>query len=284
MMSQNSEKLYLSPTAALVMKWASGLYCDGIAAEFLKTLDLSSADSLINMCNKICPWYGEVIMNRKVFIKKIVTERITAYPDSQIVYLAAGLSPLVMEVLAENPTVVSRVFEIDIHSMDKKKNIYERLIPDLSKKINCYHADIASGIFVNLLDKDSDFSKDQPTIVIMEGISYYLSRQEMEKILSDFVSTDRKNFIIIEYLLPDESVSPEKRYIAQQVFRLIKEFSGLRDIVKYTGGDLKNLFIARNGGLTGHYSMKEMEYARRGENKFFNSANSWWIECVTGIL
>jgi len=279
-----TEKLYLSPTAALVMQWASSLYKEGAAREFMANLDLSSADRLVSMCNRICPWYSEVIVNRKFFIKKLINDRMRSYPDSQVVYLGAGLSPLAIEVLEGRNHNSGHFFEIDIHSMESKKKLYEKVVPDISQDISCYHADITSGIFLNLLAKDDDFSKEKPSIIVVEGLSYYLSRKEMGKILSDFITDSRSNFVIVEYLIPYDSITPEKRYIPQQVFGLIKDFAGLSGIERYSADEMKRMFVERGGEIIGHYSMKEMERDRCGENKYFRDHGDWWIECVTGIL
>ncbi|OPX80940.1 MAG: hypothetical protein A4E50_01317 [Methanosaeta sp. PtaB.Bin087] len=64
--------LKLHPTASLVTLWSLPLYAGAGAQvrEFLKMLDLSSGEGLLRRCNAICDWYGEVILNRKHFIKR----------------------------------------------------------------------------------------------------------------------------------------------------------------------------------------------------------------------
>ena len=96
-------KLRLHPTAALVILWSLPLYSTGPppVREFLEMLDLSSGEDLVRRCDAICDWYGEVILNRKHFIKSLV-EKLLAESENrvgkemQIVILAAGKSPLAL--------------------------------------------------------------------------------------------------------------------------------------------------------------------------------------------
>jgi len=64
--------LRVAPTAALVMRWALPFYEKSPALRFAEQLDLSGGEQLYSGCSAICPWYGEVIQNRKYFMKKII--------------------------------------------------------------------------------------------------------------------------------------------------------------------------------------------------------------------
>jgi hypothetical protein len=90
----------LEPTAALVMLWARGLYRTGSAARFCSCLDLTAGERMRWECEAVCPWYGEVILNRKWFIRHLAAGFIAdACTPCQIVVPAAGKSPLALELL-----------------------------------------------------------------------------------------------------------------------------------------------------------------------------------------
>jgi hypothetical protein len=90
----------LEPTAALVMDWAKDLYLTGSAAAFVARLDLSAGHRMRRECDSICPWYPEVMMNRKWFIRHAASVIIAAIDGPcQALILASGKSPLALELL-----------------------------------------------------------------------------------------------------------------------------------------------------------------------------------------
>jgi hypothetical protein len=62
----------LEHTAALVTSWAAPLYADGPTAAFIAQLDLSQGQELLARCRGVCPWYDEVICDRKHFISHLI--------------------------------------------------------------------------------------------------------------------------------------------------------------------------------------------------------------------
>jgi hypothetical protein len=62
----------LEHTAALVTSWAAPLHADGPTAAFIAQLDLSQGQELLARCNGACPWYGEVICDRKHVISQLI--------------------------------------------------------------------------------------------------------------------------------------------------------------------------------------------------------------------
>jgi hypothetical protein len=73
--------------------------------------------------------------------------------ECQLVFPAAGKSPLALELLERNHSKINRIFEIDISGMEEKKKLYDRICPDNSKKIICITADITSPNIASLLNK-----------------------------------------------------------------------------------------------------------------------------------
>lgn len=99
-MTANREPFPVSDTAALVILWAGGYYeREPRVGTYLRRLDLSAGQELLERYNRICPWYGEVIINRKHFIKSTVEALVqnSAKPTC-ILNLGAGFSPLALEL------------------------------------------------------------------------------------------------------------------------------------------------------------------------------------------
>jgi len=60
-MTENKDPCPVSDTAALVMLWASGYYATQLVmGAYIKRLNLSAGQPLLERYNAICPWYSEV--------------------------------------------------------------------------------------------------------------------------------------------------------------------------------------------------------------------------------
>jgi O-methyltransferase involved in polyketide biosynthesis len=277
--------LKLHPTASLVTLWSLPLYAGAGAQvrEFLKMLDLSSGEGLLRRCNDICDWYGEVILNRKHFIKRTAKGLIAGREGPvQIVILASGKSPLALELLVEEGSRISGVFEVDLAGMEEKARLYSRLLPPGAGMLRCLEADIAGSDLAERL-AEGGFNPDAPAIFVMEGISYYLSEEDLGGIVSGFRSGGR-NRLILEYLVPCPEVRWERREIPRRIFSLIREEAGAGRITCYTRGELSALFEELGGRVVSTSSMAEMERLRLGINGRFLKAEDGWIEGLVAAL
>jgi O-methyltransferase involved in polyketide biosynthesis len=274
--------LSLEPTASLVMRWALPLYEKSPARIFVRQLDLSSGEELYSRCDAICPWYEEVIQNRKSFIKKIIERRLDICGTCQLVVLAAGQSPLSLELALERPSQISQAFEVDISGMEEKARLYAETFPKHQRKLQCLTGDITSEGLLPLLEK-SGYAKDGPSIVLMEGISYYLPRLALQKLISHFGSGGR-SIIVIEYLLPCSDIEPSRRRIPREIFSLVERSAGLKELSCYTRDDLREIFRGAGGELLESWSMKDMEKERCKKNLYFPERGLGWIECSIGSV
>jgi O-methyltransferase involved in polyketide biosynthesis len=271
-------KLKLEPTAALVMAWALPLYEKGLIAKFVRQLDLSSGDDLFCCCQAACNWYGEVIRNRKHFICNQIVEHLLADRSAQIILLAAGKSPLGLELLLQCPSQISAVFEVDVADMSAKEALYKRIAPDVAKRLKCVTADILAESLQEELHQ-AGCRNDIITIVVLEGISYYISEEALECIISSF-SLSKRMIVFLEYLLPCDFVEPSRRMIPRSIFSLIKESTGQEEIKCYSDMDLLQIFSKAGGRVIAFHSMQEMEQNRTQRNEYFDGPALGWIKCL----
>jgi O-methyltransferase involved in polyketide biosynthesis len=283
-MDSFDKKLKMEPTAALVMKWALSLYQKSPALEFVKRLDLSSGTMLYEKCRSVCDWYGEVILNRKSFIRHLIEQSLTADERKyQLIILAAGKSPMAIEIMSQYAMKIHRVFEIDISGMDDKQCIYNNLFPEYADKIKCIKSDISCGdIPLILNDGNNGYSREFPSIIVIEGISYYLKEKDLKGIIEGF-RRQAEAYFIIEYLVPGNCICQSRKYIPQQVFEIIHDDCELDGITKYTKEKLQTFFKECGGKLLNCYTMTDMELNRTGTNTYFKDRADGWIECATGI-
>lgn len=281
----NERILKLSDTAALVMSWSMSLYMQGLVRSYVDCLDLSAGNSLLTSCNEVCSWYNEVILDRKHFMRCLVEKVLRSFDQEpwQIVIPAAGVSPLSLELLAANASHIARIFEIDISEMEEKDALYRSIVPTLCSKVRHITGDITAHNFVQTL-KSAGHRSELPTIVLIEGISYYISREDLSRLIGAFRSEQQENKIIIEYLLPCSSISEERRTIPQGVFGTIKDHAGLQHIICYTADEIGALLQSIGGTTLTHYSQGDMERARTGTQIRFQRIQDGWIGCSLASL
>lgn len=274
------DKLKLEPTSALAMHWMKNALQDIIVQKFIQHLDLSSGLELFNKCNSICDWYSEVIVNRKFFIAENVKKEIEeSEGNNLIINLAAGKSPLALQLLEKYFDKIDMVLEIDISGMEIKKELYDKNFSEYSKKIKCINADITSPFILRSLNNLlHEYYKDHICIIVLEGISYYLTKSEIENIISSLISPDKNNFLFFEYLVPLSSIKKERQYIPQNIFDIIKDFTGLEYITSFNHENVEALFNKFEAELKINSNLYEVEKMRLGENNFFKSRDEGWIE------
>lgn len=274
-------KVKLEPSAALVMRWGRRAFRSVLAGNFIDQLDLSSGEELYNRCSSICNWYGEVTLNRKHFINEFINNHLNKSPVQHIVVvLAAGKSPLSLEILSENYDKINKILEVDVAGMDEKSEIYSRTCPEFSHKIKCITADITSDSILSTLNYLlHEYYEDHPCIIVMEGVVYYLEKSDFKKIVRSFKSANRNNIFITEYLVPFDFVSEGHRQIPVDVFNTIQEHAGLPSIQTYTADMISEIFSEYGGQIIDGCSLTLMEKERLGNNQYFHQNNDGWIEC-----
>lgn len=274
----------IKPTSALVMMWAQEIYRQPETQKYLELLDLSPGGELHQSCKQICHWYGEVILNRKYLIHKLIEEVLEEGTQPyQLLILGAGMCPLPLQLLNRYPDKISRVIEVDLQFMPQKQVLYQEILP-YQDTIRCLELDIKSPDLVEQLKFRGDYKIEEPSIIVLEGVSYYLSPQILEDLFRNLRSPQKQNIIILEYLLPYHKIDITRRHLAHDIFRTIEKSCDLSQITTLTPEEIDVLLKDVGGDLTDHYTMKDMEWMRKGMNKYFRRTSQGWIECIRGRI
>jgi O-methyltransferase involved in polyketide biosynthesis len=269
----------VSDTAALVMLWADQYYQqDPLISSYLERLDLEAGRNLFERYNRICPWYSEVIINRKHFISTMVRSLVTSTRGKvTIVNLGAGFSPLALE-LADLLTPDCHCIEFDESGMDQKQALYPLLVPDRCGFISCIQADITDGPSLRTALMQED---ETHLIVIMEGLSYYISREGMAGVLSTLSEIGGKQSVVFEHLKPCRLIRVDRRFIPEKIFSHVRDYTALNRMTTYTEGEIREL-IAPDFTCC-YYDMDEMEKRRTGECTYFPTPDSGWLSCAVAV-
>lgn len=269
-----ASNLELSSTSAFVLLLSDGqVHTSDATKKFLKLLDLESARPFAQKCNNFWPHYSEVIKNRKTCIYNLARQTV-AEKVEQIVIFGAGFDTLSLEAATWNDT--TRIFEIDTDNMDAKTHLIDLVDASLAQRISCITADMRSpdALIPALLQQG--WRSDVPSLLIFEGISYYLKKQILWGIIGKFASG--KNRVILEYLLPDSRIQKDIIPIARYPFDLITTETHLDHAVTYDISMIASKVKSLGSRILQHYTMQQMEKQRTLQNKIFTPRMCGWIE------
>jgi O-methyltransferase involved in polyketide biosynthesis len=169
--------------------------------------------------------------------------------------------------------------------MAEKRRLYSAVTPHLTDHIACITADITTaGFSAGMLEAQGGYQPDAPTIVLFEGISYYITEAQLRRAMSVFRSEKHQNLIVLEHLLPCTLVNETKRSIPSGIFRTIGAYAGLSNIRCYSPGHVELLFQSVRCSEVRHHSLTDMERLRKGKLQRFVEDSDGWIGCAVGAV
>lgn len=267
-------RIPLSATSSLVASWAEPpATADSLAGRYYRQLDFSAGQALRLECDAVWPHYEEVIRNRKYVIRQMTDAVLSGGMVKQVVIAGAGWSTLGLELIERYPDV--RVYELDRENMLEKRMQLAMLHDERTAHVACIEADLAEIGGVSKALITHGWRIEKPTLLILEGISYYLTRRQLADLadLARFAGKDSR--LIVEYLLHADEIESGRQPIAEQVFRVIAENCGLPKITRLCAADLPVLL---GGEVQARQTMYEIEADRTGQGAFFPTPDSGWIE------
>jgi hypothetical protein len=276
----------IEPTAALVMIWAREMYGTGSPGRFYSLLDLSAGEKMKAECDTACPWYNQVTLNRKWMIHRLAGNFIRdADGPCQVILPAAGKSPLALELLDDHNDRIRSVIEIDIRGMEEKKRLYEKAAPEFAGKICCVTADLFDlpGV-LEAVKETGMYDPSLPTVIIPEGISYYIPPSLLSGVIGLFSSPDHRNTVIFDFMLPCRLVNEDRRKFPKGIWRVINDDCNPDGTVTYTPEEIEETL--RSAGCTriDLHSMHFIEKDRTGGNEFFMTVEDGWTVIAEGFL
>lgn len=265
----------LSATSSLVLLWAGReSYSHSNTQKYLDHIEKKMDKSLVKEFKSIWPFYDQVIKNRKYAIKKMAFNFLSKNDNAQVVILAAGLDPLSIEIASLFPK--TKVFDVDMDNMEVKAQILKQ-IKDINS-INCIVANITDIPMINKKLVFNSWSNKKRTLVIAEGISYYLSYEKFWKLIAFFKSPNKKNNLILEYLLPFDLVSKRLCDVPKKVFHKLTVDYNLSQITHYSQKTLNYYLAQIDGKIKTTMSLYDIEKKRFNKNSLFKQSNEGWIE------
>lgn len=251
-------------------------------------------------CERVWPHYGEVVRNRKACIKGLAMRCLRGGRTRQVVILGAGLDPLSVEIAAlTGYSAVS--YEIDATGARRKRRLMEEASAAAAGCVRHVTADLEEagpGRITSALERRG-WRADMPTLVVAEGVSYYLRKPTLRGLLAPFRAGGdgaEPSRAILEYLRDAASIAPEGARIADAVFGIFAEGTGIGGLSRYTDAEAAALVAglparrpgageaARRAGGIATVGPAEMERARTRRNRLFPDDSAGWIAVCHGRL
>jgi O-methyltransferase involved in polyketide biosynthesis len=270
--------MIISDTSALVLNWTSkDLWKSKQAKEYFASLDLSAGDALLIMLDETEHYmHMQAVTNRKYFMRKFSFEQLNKYESEdragQVVILGAGISPLSLEIASMHP--LSQVFDVDKYLMADK----ERYLAGKGSNIQFIDCDITD---VELLKKkliEKGWAEEVPTILVMEGIIYYIRETDLRNILTVFATAD--NSFACDFGIKPELVNEKNRIFGTEVFRKITEHIGIPEVSLYNPGYFLELVKETGFKQVERSTLADVQLQRTGSIGPFEGQEPGWIALV----
>lgn len=266
--------MIISDTSALVLNWtAPDIWKSQNAQNYFTRLDLSSAENLLKLFDdKENYMHTQAVSNRKFFVRKCAVEFLEHNKDGQVIILAAGIAPLSVELASLFPEAA--IFDIDKYLMKDKEKFLDGLCPSI-RFIEC---DIANIELLHQSLFDNEWNNAHPTILITEGIIYYLKEEDFKNILKFFAPSNSS--FACDFGITPELIDEGNRIFGTEVFRKIKDSVGLDFVNFYDPDYFLKLLGSLGYKLPLRYTMRDIQTERTGSPEPFISENPEWITCV----
>ncbi|MXX20407.1 MAG: class I SAM-dependent methyltransferase [Cenarchaeum sp. SB0665_bin_23] len=265
----------LSDTSAFVILLMSdGIHVSKNSQRYMDMLDLSCGIDLLKDCTRVWPHLGEIVLNRKSTILQEVKFMMQDGAE-QVIIFGSGMDALSLEITSLNNTV--QVYEVDAHHMKHKQQLLNKAMQS-THNITCITADLNQPSRVISKIADAGWDKNRQSVLIFEGISYYLKSETLWEIIRQS-SSCAANHVIVEYMVPSDMIDAERAHIPDDVFGIIQ--NSLPDNLRINrfGYDtiVQNVRIMGGSDIRRH-TMSSIEKRRTGTNRIFPTESSGWIE------
>ena len=255
-------------------------YQSASAKRFLKNIDLQCSRPLVDSFQEIWHQAPMETTNRKYGVKKFCTHYLHTHPQSQVIVLGGGLDPFSLEIAESYPS--SYVFDVDMDNTTLKEKLTREIHgPD---NINFCQSNIANAQELSSKLQKSGWKRNQQTLIICEGISYYLSPKQLKEAIQAIKSSE-EGAVVLEYGRVDEEIYPEEyRNNVQRAYTSLKEkISWPTPLTRYSQHKINELAKNLGADSTTIIDQTQIEKEKTGENKFFTPPSTG-VYCVAYLL
>lgn len=264
----------------LVLDLADGVYKSEEAKKYLANLHSQVQKELnLNQLFSECIYCEDMIKARKFKIHETIFNYLKNNQVNQVIILGSGFSPLSLEISSHFPQL--RIFEIDCISFSLKKELYK-----FKNQPNIFFIkeNIAnSQKILKALQKNSWFFNVQ-TLVVAEGLSYYIPKKMFWQTIELFKSQNKKNLFIFDYFISQNEIATASSMLVKANYEVIKKYLNLKHLTRYTRKDVFS-FLKKMGATKINIKFV-FETAQKSSNSqnLVNNKNNGWLGVVFCLI
>ena len=179
-----------------------------------------------------------------------------------MVFLGSGIDPKSIDVAELYPQ--TSVFDVDMDNMQIKMEINQKIAGPSNIAFCKGNVGNAQEVVASL--SQHGYSQDRVTLVVAEGIAYYVSKELFRESLKAL--STQKGGAIIEYALPNEALTyPEMATNYKRNFENVQSLiKWPTPLCRYTTQEMSALADFLGGRLAQTLNQQEIERERTGEN------------------
>lgn len=219
-------------TAALVML----LVDDKIAVtpagkRLMQSLDLTSGEELAEIARRDSPAAAHRIQLRKMLIRTWMGEiQLSGSPITRNVIIpGAGLAPLALDWCSQHED--AHATELDYEHVDEKRRLIAQCADaSVACRIRCVECDLRDIVLTEGELRANGWNPRTPALWIIEGLSYYISHDQLVALIRFALAGDHRNRVIMEFSGSRETLSEDARAATETYHRLIGKLLGGRDL------------------------------------------------------
>jgi hypothetical protein len=267
--------MLISATSALVLYWTSPeIWTTANARNYFAHLDLREGKTLYDSFSKAeNEIETEVLTNRKYFVRKHIVSFLEGCEkenkSGQVIVLAAGIAPLSVEIATLFPNAI--VFDVDKYAMPEK----EKYLQHVCRNIRFIECDITQVDLLEKKLKKAGWDPASPTIVVVEGIVYYLKESDLWNILHYFANQQSR--LILDFVLKPDCVDEQFRKYGVDVFERIREWIGLKILNFYEPDFFMEMIAVCGFKKAKRFEMDEIQMERTGKSEPFDDQRQAWV-------
>ena len=249
-------------TSAFVLRFThQDIYRGKAARTFFNKIDLSPADPIMEEFQDNWDDKCSEVLNRKHGVEKCSREYLDENPATQVIHLGGGLDPLSIDLAECYPE--TRIFDVDMANMALKAEINQLIDGPELAFLTANLADVPS--LMETL-KNAGWQPDQPTLLVSEGISYYIPKHIYRNTLAALRTSG--GCLVFEYSIPDALlVGTPKADLYHDFFARFTDFLKLPfPMQRYENSEIKDLAESLSGEVKRILIQHELEFSRLGEN------------------
>jgi len=271
----------ISATSALVLNWtASGIYTGPKVLSYLNSLDLSEGNEMLSRFKEDQHYmHTQTVSGRKFYMlqssKKWLSRFEAKGNDLQVINPGAGIAPYSAAIAELFPS--AKLWDIDLYSMEEKAL---QLKKTGYGNIQCITCDLNQIENWTKQLIETGYMPDQPGIMILEGITYYLSTATLKAIFS--WAKQHQIHVMGDWGLPFEIVTEAHRKYPIGVFGTIGEMTQHPGIHFYDRETFRSLLQEAGFEKIDFTPITNVQLERTGDTVPFTEPNSCWIEIFEG--